>query len=58
MMIAIISGIVKGQSQDAVMGDINCDLWLICCEAGSVEIEQPFKGDAESVWPRVFVDVI
>lgn len=26
MMIEIISGIIKGQSQDAIMGDINCDL--------------------------------
>lgn len=39
MMIAIISGIIKrgGESQDAVMGDINSNLRLIC---GSVEIEQ------------------
>lgn len=39
MMIAIISGIIKrgGKSQDAVMGDINSNLRLIC---GSVEIEQ------------------
>lgn len=39
MMIEIISGIIKGQSQDAIMGDINCDLWLIFCEAESVERE-------------------
>lgn len=26
MMIEIISGIMKGQSQDAIMRDINCDL--------------------------------
>lgn len=26
MVIEIISGIIKGQSQDAIMGDIYCDL--------------------------------
>lgn len=39
MMIEIISGIIKGQSQDAIMGDINCNPWLIC-KAGSVESEE------------------
>lgn len=48
MMIVIISGIITGQSQGAVTGDINCDLWLICCKAGSLAIEQEFEGDAES----------
>lgn len=51
MMIVIISGIIKGKSQDAVMGDINCNLRLIC---GSVKIEQAFTADAESSEPHGF----
>ena len=58
MMIVIISGIITGQSQGAVTGDINCDLWLICCEAGSLAMERQLQGDGESVYPSVFVDVV
>lgn len=58
MMIVIISGIITGQSQGAVTGDISCDLWLICCEAGSFAIEREFQGTADSVYPSVLVDLI
>lgn len=53
MMIEIISGIIKGQSQDAIMGDINCDLWLIFCKAGSVERE---AGHEQRMCPNVFAE--
>lgn len=53
MMIEIISGVIKGQSQDAMMGDINCDLWLIFCEAGSVERE---AGHEQKMCPIVFAE--
>lgn len=53
MMIEIISGIIKGQSQDAIMGDINYDLWLIFCKAGSVERE---AGHEQRMCPNVFAE--
>lgn len=58
MMIIIISVIIAGQSQGAVMEDISCDLWLICCEAGSSAMEPEFHGVMHCVYPSVFVHVI
>ena len=49
MMIIIISEIITGQSQGAVTGDISRDVWLICCEAGSLAIEQESPGTMQTV---------
>lgn len=52
MMIVIISGIITRQSLGVETADINCDLWLIFREAGSLIIEQEFCG---MTWCREYL---